>query len=408
MKKLISACTTRTRILVVCVSLLCAACISIVASARAELISAGVVQQTVPAGKTVEQVQKNIQVLKGLPQAQLIPVMNFIGTSLGVKCTFCHVNKEGKWDFASDEKPEKVTAREMIKMVIALNKNDFKGTPEVSCYTCHRGQSHPAGSPPLSMPGGPHPAALGPAPAASPAASPGPAAAASPKEALPTAEAILAKYQEALGGSAVIDKLKTRVMKGTWLTSNGLTWGYEVYQSGPDKIYSVLVTPKQGTFEQAFDGSAGWEKSQRGVRAVEETELYYLRRYPDLYKDIKLKEQFTRLGGVRKDKLGDREVYVLRGMTTDNRNERLCFDVQTGLLLRRVSSYVTPVGVIPEQVDFEDYRDVDGMKLPFTIRIISIDNFYSSTRTFTEIKLNVPVDETKFRKPPAPAQTPTP
>ena len=64
------------------------------------------------------------------------------------------------------------------------------------------------------------------------------------------------------------------------------------------------------------------------------------------------------------------------------------------------------VGLIPEQVDYEDYRDVDGLKLPFTIRVTSIDSFYNSTRTFTEIKLNVPIDESKFNKPPAPAASP--
>jgi len=93
----------------------------------------------------------------------------------------------------------------------------------------------------------------------------------------------------------------------------------------------------------------------------------------------------------------------------DGKGERLFFDVQTGLLLRRITSTPTMVGVIPEQVDYDDYRDVGGMKIPFVIRVSSTDPSYSSTRTFTEVKLNVPVDESKFSKPPAPpvpAQTP--
>jgi hypothetical protein len=73
--------------------------------------------------------------------------------------------------------------------------------------------------------------------------------------------------------------------------------------------------------------------------------------------------------------------------------------VETGLLLRRTTSTATPVGVIPEQVDFEDYRDVDGLKMPFTIRVSTIDPSYSITRKFTEIKLNVPIDEMRFNKP---------
>jgi len=379
----------RSRFLVMCVAVLFIASVGLVAFAPVGQTSNQ--QPAPPAEKTVEQVQKNIKVLNGMPQSQLIPAMNFMSASLGVRCTYCHINKEGKWDFVTDEKPEKNTAREMIKMVLALNKDNFKGNTEVSCYTCHRGRTHPASVPELPIP------VVTPQPAAQ-ETKPG-----ETKPAVPTADEILAKYTTALGGSAVIDKLKTRSMKGEWLTSNGLTWGYEVYQSGPDKIYAVLTTPKQGVFERGFNGSEGWEKSSRGVRALGADELAVLRRYPDLFKDIKLKEQFSRLMFGGKDKINDREVYVLRGVTTDNRRERLYFDAATGLLVRRVSTSATMIGMIPEQVDFEDYKNVDGLMVPFTIRISSVDPGITSTRKITEIKLNVPLDDTKLNKPPAPA-----
>ncbi|MDQ5843707.1 MAG: c-type cytochrome [Acidobacteriota bacterium] len=358
--------------------------------------------QTPVQEKTVEQVQKNIQVLQGLPQSQLIPVMNFMASSLGVRCTFCHVNKEGNWDFAADEKPEKNTAREMIKMVQNINKTTFRGATEVSCFTCHRGRTHPVSVPPLPMPEQARPAGAPAAPGASPAPSP----VATP--AMPTADQVLAKYQEALGGVAVIDKLKTRTMKGTWLTSNGVSWGYEVIQSAPDKTFMMVNTPRQGIFERGYNGSVGWEQSARGLRDITGDELVFLRRYPGLFGDVKLKEQFTSLTFAGKDKINDRDVYVLRGTNTANKRERLYFDAQTGLLLRRIVFTPTPIGVIPEQVDFEDYRDVDGMKVPFTIRVSGVDPNWSSLRQFTEIKLNVPVDETKFNKPaPKPAASPS-
>jgi hypothetical protein len=70
------------------------------------------------------------------------------------------------------------------------------------------------------------------------------------------------------------------------------------------------------------------------------------------------------------------------------------------------------VAIIPEQFDFEDYRDVDGVKLPFTIRVSSVEAGNPvSVRTFTEMKLNAPGDESKFKmppSPPAPVKTPTP
>lgn len=384
----------KSRFLVMCMTVLFAACVSLVLFTPVGQTSNQQPVTTAPAGeKTVEQVQKNIKVLNGLPQSQLIPVMNFVSASLGVRCIYCHVNKDGKWDFVTDEKPEKNTAREMIKMVLAVNKDTFRGNTEVSCYTCHRGRTSPSNIPSLPI------AEVAPRPAA-PETKPGEA---KPANAAPTADQILAKYTEALGGSAAIEKLKTRTIKGDWLTSNGMTWGYEVYQSGPDKVYVVLNTPKQGVFERGFNGTIGWEKNSRGVHALEGPELANLRRYPDLFKDIKLKEQFSRLMFGGKDKIGDREVYVLRGLTTDNRRERLYFDAQTGLLVRRASSSPTMIGVIPEQVDFEDYKNVDGLMMPFTIRISSVDPNITSTRKFTEVKLNLPIDETKFNQPPAPA-----
>src|ERR1700704_286012 len=103
---------------------------------------------TAPQEKTVDQTHKNIQVLKGLPDSQLGTVMNFIAVSMGRRCDFCHVNKGGNnWVWESDDKPEKLTARKMMTMVLALNKDNFRGSPTVSCWTCHRGRNTPQGVP---------------------------------------------------------------------------------------------------------------------------------------------------------------------------------------------------------------------------------------------------------------------
>jgi len=363
------------------------ACWIVTATARGGTQTASTApQQPAAALKTVEQVQKNIQVLKGLPQTQLLPVMNFMSASLGVRCNFCHVNKDGNWDFASDEKGEKKAAREMITMVLGINKNTFRGNTDVSCYTCHRGRSTPQGVPQLPLPQ--------PTPRATPAEQ------AAAKETLPTAEQVFGKYLDAVGGTAAIEKLKTRTMKGTWTGANGTTLNYELFQIAPNKVLAVITTP-QGLVERAFNGSVGWERSPRGVRDMVEEEMAYYKRYLDLFKDIKLKDQFSRITVAGKDKIDGRDVYVLRGTTTDNRRERLYFDVETGLLVRRLSLTSTSIGNIPEQVDFEDYRDVDGMKVPFTIRVSAIDPVYTSTRKFTEVKLNVPIDESRFNKPSA-------
>jgi len=354
-----------------------------------------------PQEKTVEQVEKNIKVLTGMPQSQLIPVMNFFAASMGRRCNFCHVNNQDQWDYASDAKPEKTSAREMVKLVMDINKTTerLKLDP-VSCYTCHRGRTSPQSIPalPLPLPSPPPDAggAGGPTPGASPQAAP------SAPPALPSADEIFSKYAAALGGQAAIDKLKSRTAKGIVTQANGNTFQFELSQAAPDKFYLLVTTP-QGTIERGFNGQVGWEKTARGVREITGGELVNFKAANGLFTLLNLKEQYSRPPRVRKDKLGDRDVYIVDGTTTDNRRMRLYFDAASGLLLRRTTTMATIVGIIPDQIDLENYREADGLKFPFTARAATLEaGNPTSTRTFTELKLNVPVDESKFNMPQAP------
>jgi photosynthetic reaction center cytochrome c subunit len=373
-------------------ALTCASAVIVIDKVGAQAVSPA--QQDKP----TEQVQKNIKVLNGLPQWQLIPVMNYFSASLGRRCNFCHVNNQGQWDYASDAKPEKNQAREMIKLVLDTNKNYFKGNLEVSCYTCHRGANHPASVTTLPLPvPSPAPAGAGPGasgPGAQPQASP------SPRPSPPAPEAIISKYIDAIGGQAAIDKIKSRVTKGTITSANGNTGTFETMQT-LDKGYEVFVT-QRGTLERAVSTNAGWEKSSQGVRDVLGHQLTDMQVAMQLFRNLKLKEQYESLRFAGRDKIGDRDVVIVVGTTAEKKRERLFFDAENGLLLRRISYLETIVGLIPDQIDFEDYREVDGVKLPFTVRTSPMDpgNPFS-VRKFTEIKLNVGIDESKFNKPAA-------
>src|SRR5262245_23308120 len=197
---------------------------------RSEVVRATKAQP--PQEKTVEQVEKNIKVLTGMPQSQLIPVMNFFAASMGRRCNYCHVNNQGQWDYASDAKPEKTTAREMVKLVMDINKTTerLKLDP-VSCYTCHRGRTSPQSITALPLPlPSPPPNASGQTPGASPQASP------SATPAFPSADEIFSKYAAALGGQTAIDKLKSRTAKGTVTQANGNSFQFELSQAAPDKF----------------------------------------------------------------------------------------------------------------------------------------------------------------------------
>ncbi len=315
--------------------------------------------------RTLGQVGKNIKVLNDLPASQEGTVMNFFAASMGRRCDFCHAVVDGKLVFDSDTKPEKETARSMIKMVLAIKPR--------------------------------------PQPAPSPAAGQ-PAPSPTPRPAGPTADQIVAKYVDAIGGAAAIDKIKTVVLKGTVAGFNGAEASHEVDLASPDK-FDVVVTTPQGTNERAFDGKVGWQKTPRGVIEIGNPVMDSMKLMFLPYRNVKLRDQFAslRLGG--RDRIGDRDVVIVTGRAADNHRERLFFDAETGLLLRRISYLETMIGVIPEQFDFEDYRDVDGVNLPFTIRVSSVEPGLTSTSKFSEIKLNTPVDDSKFKMPAAPAKT---
>src|SRR5229473_1580670 len=148
--------------------------------------------------KTTEQVYKNITQLKGTPADQLMPAMQFIASSLGVECAFCHV--QGKPE--ADDKPAKKTARDMIAMTAEINKNSFRGQRQVTCYSCHHGIGHPANTPPVLETDAP----ASPQPPAAPVASAG-----------TTVDTIVEKYVAAVGGADAIRRVTTRVMKGKLL-----------------------------------------------------------------------------------------------------------------------------------------------------------------------------------------------
>src|SRR5690348_3345005 len=123
-------------------------------------VSVAVAQSGTPPANTPAFANPPHKNLKVLPQdisgAQLLGTMKFFAQSLGVRCTFCHVGADGQplsaFDFASDAKPEKQTARKMIAMVHAINEQNFGVTgmekPKVTCFTCHRGSPHPLTAPP--------------------------------------------------------------------------------------------------------------------------------------------------------------------------------------------------------------------------------------------------------------------
>jgi hypothetical protein len=366
------------------------------ASSNLRPVADTAISRTQQEDKPVEQVRKNIQVLKGMPDSQLLPVMHIMRTSLGVRCDYCHVAENGK--YWMDDKPAKLVARKMLQMVFDINKNNFDGKTLVSCNSCHRGSTKPVAVPAIGQ-GAFLNTTFDDAP--------------KPPELLPTAEQLFDKYVEALGGEAAIDKIKTRSSKVTLLRpklvnsgtpkaamlTRSETWTMETFHKGPDKYVAIITTP-EGVINQGFNGTVGWIKSATERRELNSAQIARMKREVDLYRDVNLRERYSRMAVTGKEKVGDREAYVIEATSVDNKPEKLFFDTQTGLLLRRTVFTETKLGMDPQQTDYEDYRAVDGVWLPFTIRVSFLDDsHYGTTRKLTEVRQNIAVDDAKFNMP---------
>jgi len=326
----------------------------------------------------MEQRYKNIQALKGLPASQMRPIMNYISAALGMNCADCHVRTGNQFEFEKDDNNHKKIARRMITMTMDINKTSFNGRTQVTCFTCHQGHDHPPSVPPLAMP----------------------KEESAPTGAAPRPEEILAKYVQAIGGKDAAEKVKNRVIKGVSVAANGQSFPLEINFVSPDK-YTLSVELPQTASTQKLNGESGWLKNAREDRAMENADLAKAKSLAWSLELLQLKEPYPRLGFAGVEKVGDRECNVLQTRLPDGRRVRFSFDKESGLLLRRVVQTVTPIGIDPEQTDYEDYREVDGVKVPHTIRTSYLDRVYNSTRKFTEIKHNAKVDETIFNLPAA-------
>ena len=347
-------------------------------------------QVSAPGPKKAEEQFKNIEVLKGIPADQLIPGMQFITTSLGVECEFCHV--EGA--FEKDDKKPKQTARKMMEMMFAINKENFEGHREVTCYSCHRGSAKPVGMPPVMTEDAK--AGMG---GAKKGAEGGDDAEEKSEPSGPAPEQLFDKYLQAVGGAGAIEKTTSRVMKGT-ITFGDRNVPIEIFSKDPEKRISYTHTP-EGDSVTAFDGHEGWLSFPgRPVHEMHGPDIDAAAMDADLHFAAHLKGMFSeaRLRGT--EKVGDREAYVVVGRREGKTPLRLYFDEQSGLLVRLVRFGETPLGRLPTQIDYADYRGAGAVKIPFRWTLARPGGRF--TIQISEVKENVPVDEAKFAKPPAP------
>lgn len=353
-----------------------------IGGARAQSAAPPAAASSAAAPKLAEEQFKNIQALKGVPAEQVIPAMQFIAASLGVECEYCHVEHA----FEKDDKKPKVTARKMINMMMAINKDNFDGHREVTCYSCHRGAAEPVGTPLITD--------EEPRPAAGEGKKPG-----EEKASLPGAEQLLDKYLAAIGGADALQKITSRVQQGTLAAFGGQHFPVDVYAQAPDKRVSVMHL-QGGDSVTGYDGKQGWLAVPGRLHVMSAAENAAARIDADLYFAAHLKTLYQKFQVDFGGKIDGLDTYLVTGRAEGQPPLRLYLAKESGLLLRLIRYAETPLGRNPTQIDYADYRDANGVKLPFRWTLARPGNRF--TIQVDRVQHNVPVDDAKFVLPPPP------
>jgi len=316
---------------------------------------------------------KNLKVLGDMPADQLGKVMNIFSASLNVNCSFCHYTD----DFSKDGKEEKDTARKMIAMTFSINKDSFGGETEVSCNTCHNGRMHPQSRP--SLVPTEHSAGHTPRP--------------EPPKTKPEASDVIAKFVAAVGGAK---KVESAVIAATRVEPDGKTTEPEAINFKGGK-YSLRTVYGKEWVTDLWDGSAAAKFGPDGSHRLHSDEAEQIRRESQLLFPSAIGSAYSTFEYRFADEIDGRKVLVLNATTADGLRERLSFDEQTGLLVRRVAVTPTVLGGFVYQVDYSDYKDFGGVKLPTVVKY-AMPNM-SWTRKVTSVKTNVPVADDVFAMP---------
>ncbi len=241
-------------------------------------------------------------------------------------------------------------------------------------------------------------AAFAQAPAAT-AQAPAPAAS-STAAATPSADEILDKYVSAIGGDAAWRKLNSRVSKGTIeIPAMSLSGTVEVHEKAPASSLAV-VNLGGATFQRGFDGTTAWsDDPQNGLRTLSGAEAEDSKRQADFYHQLNLRKYYSKWKVTGTEKVGDHDVYALEATSTSGDVDKMYFDTKSGLLVRAITTVHSPQGDQVIQADLSDYRDTDGIKLPFSVHQSAAQADY--TITFSEIHHNVALSDGQFAKPAA-------
>jgi photosynthetic reaction center cytochrome c subunit len=345
-----------------------------------------------------EDVYKNIQVFRGVPENQFMATMGFFADSLAENCSFCHQSEE-TWASYAEDNPMKNMARRMVLMMRAINQSYFGGQRRVTCYTCHHNSAVPNVTPTFEDVYNPNPAP------------PDPDTITQSLPGAPPAGPILDKYLQAIGGAQKVAAITSYVAKGTYQgysAAEGENRGIEIYAKAPD-LHTTIMHTIEGDMTTVYNDGVGWvAEPGRPIPllaltglfkdvAKTEAELSFPANIKETLKNWRVGESVT---------LSGKDCYVVYADSDAGAPVKLYFDMDSGLLMRFTRFTDSPVGRYRYETNYSDYRPVGntGVKMAYHQLYNWMDG--QATITLTSIQANVPIDASKFAKPAPPVAPP--
>ena len=339
---------------------------------------------------------EDVRVLKGIPVDEFLDTMGMFAAATGLNCTDCHVDESGgSWVRYADDTQLKTTSRAMVSIMTAINKQYFGGRQGVTCYSCHTGTRRPKAVPNLAVQYAVDPLLDAPYEILQP----------TPRA--PSVDAVLDRYIGAVGGAERLQGLTAILAEGTYAGFDDFDeYPVQVFANAPNQRTTILHS-QYGDITTAFDGQSGWQASPietkpAPVIALTGGNLEGAALEAELLFPGQIRQVLTDWIAGPLTVIGEREARIVQGKKASGTPIKLYFDEESGLLVRLVRySSDSPVGRVPTQVDFEDYRDVSGIQFPFKVTSTWTNGRIVSQ--FTHVQVNPTIPATRFARPVPPA-----
>jgi outer membrane lipoprotein-sorting protein len=211
----------------------------------------------------------------------------------------------------------------------------------------------------------------------------------------PTADQLLGKYLTAVGGADALKKIKTRVEKGT-MDAMGKQFPIELYCEAPDKRVSVSHLGS-GSSVTAFNGEVGWLTIPNGVHRMTGPEREAARIDAEMYFPARVKEMYKEFRVTPGETVDGHATTVVAATAPGRPGLRMYFDQESGLLVRLIKDTETALGKLPTQIDYGDYKETEGVKIPYRWTLTRPNG--SFTIRVEQVQQNVAIDEKLFEPP---------